>query len=271
MDVRSLTQTEAEERAALLEVERYDVEVDLTDLPDRARGAVRLDGGVHVPRAGRGDVRRLRRRGRPARPSTATPLDPPVEGRIALPGLAEHNTLVVESVQAGHHGRPRGAQGGRPGRRRGLPVDVLRARRGAVRLGVLRPARPEGPARASPSRRRPRGRCSATAVTRRSWTRSRTRRRWSFPTTPPLSTYNPVVNAGPFHEIRREAGGYDLGIFARRSLASVLERDADELFTVTEQGLAFFAERVRDAVPAAQVRPGVHAGASAARWRTTAA
>ena len=30
--------------------------------------------------------------------------------------------------------------------------------------------------------------------------------------TPPLSTYVPVVNAGPFHEIRRERGGYDLGL-----------------------------------------------------------
>ena len=27
-------------------------------------------------------------------------------------------------------------------------------------------------------------------------------RRWSFPDTPPLSTYVVVVNAGPFHEIR---------------------------------------------------------------------
>ena len=65
-------------------------------------------------------------------------------------------------------------------------------------------------------------------------------RRWAFPATPPLSTYNPVVLAGPFHEIRRTIDGHDLGLFARRSLAPVLERDADELFTVTGQGLAFF-------------------------------
>ena len=31
-------------------------------------------------------------------------------------------------------------------------------------------------------------------------------RRWSFPPTPPLSSYNPVVLAGPFHELRREVG-----------------------------------------------------------------
>ena len=67
-------------------------------------------------------------------------------------------------------------------------------------------------------------------------------RTWTFPDTPPLSTYNPVVNAGPFHEIRREVDGYDLGILARRSLADQLERDADVLFTLTGQGLAFFGD-----------------------------
>ena len=63
-----------------------------------------------------------------------------------------------------------------------------------------------------------------------------------LPCTPPLSTYNPVVLAGPFHEIRRSIGGHDLGLFARRSLEAVLERDAEELFTITAQGLAFFGE-----------------------------
>src|ERR1700710_2967626 len=51
-------------------------------------------------------------------------------------------------------------------------------------------------------------------------------RRWVFPATPPLSTYNPVVLAGPFHEIRREIDGHDLGLLTRRSPASLLERDA---------------------------------------------
>ena len=37
MTERSLTQQEAQERAALLEVERYDIDVDLTDLPTGPR------------------------------------------------------------------------------------------------------------------------------------------------------------------------------------------------------------------------------------------
>ena len=65
-------------------------------------------------------------------------------------------------------------------------------------------------------------------------------RLWSFPDTPPLSTYNVVVDAGPFHQIRRQAGGHDLGLFARRSLAPILDRDADTIFRLTEQGLDFF-------------------------------
>ena len=37
-------------------------------------------------------------------------------------------------------------------------------------------------------------------------------RRWTFSPTPPLSTYNLVVVAGPFDELRKEAGGYDMGL-----------------------------------------------------------
>ena len=66
---------------------------------------------------------------------------------------------------------------------------------------------------------------------------------WSFADTPPLSTYIPVVNAGRFVELRSERGGYDLGLYARRSLAPMLERDAEELFDLTAKGLAFFGEQ----------------------------
>ena len=64
-----------------------------------------------------------------------------------------------------------------------------------------------------------------------------------FGDTPPLSTYVPVVNAGPFHERRTERDGYDLGLYCRQSLASYLDRDAEELFDITSAGLAFFGEQ----------------------------
>jgi aminopeptidase N len=68
-------------------------------------------------------------------------------------------------------------------------------------------------------------------------------RRWVFEDTPRLAPYVVVVNAGPFHEIRAERGGHDLGLYCRRSLVHALERDADEILDTTAHGLAWFAER----------------------------
>jgi aminopeptidase N len=70
--------------------------------------------------------------------------------------------------------------------------------------------------------------------------------RWSFATTPPISTYISAVVAGSytsFHDrYEREDGtGIDLGLYVRRSLAEHL--DVDELVAVTRQGFGFF-ERV---------------------------
>lgn len=50
MVVRSLTQAEAEERASLLTVERYDIGVDLTDLPSGP--LVRCESTITLPVAG---------------------------------------------------------------------------------------------------------------------------------------------------------------------------------------------------------------------------
>ncbi len=62
--------------------------------------------------------------------------------------------------------------------------------------------------------------------------------RWSFPPTPVLPTYVTAVAAGPYHAVRDEHDGIPLGIFCRQSLASYL--DPDEIFEVTRQGLDFF-------------------------------
>ena len=75
---------------------------------------------------------------------------------------------------------------------------------------------------------------------------------WTYPDTPRLSTYVVVVNAGPFHEVRRQHDGYDLGFYCRQSLVPILERDLDELVTLTRQGLAFFGERFAFPFPQAR-------------------
>ena len=58
---------------------------------------------------------------------------------------------------------------------------------------------------------------------------------WDFAPTPPLSTYFVTVVAGPYHVIRDEHDGIPLGLSARLSLAADLDKDAEEILTVTRQ------------------------------------
>ncbi|MEU2420327.1 aminopeptidase N [Streptomyces sp. NPDC007851] len=239
MGIRSLTRTEAERRAALIAVDRYDVDIDLTALPEgpeiRCVSTITFtcsEPGAETFVDCAAEVR--------AATLNGTPLTPSDDGRIPLPALAAHNVLRVESVQAD-------TATGEGVHRATDPAD------GEVYVWTsFEPdeARYVWACFDQPDLKAPH---AFTVTAPAAWTvlsnsggpRIEERgkaRRWTFPDTPPLSVYNTVVNAGPFHGIRREADGHDLGIYARRSLAAVLERDADEIFTLTRQGLAFYAE-----------------------------
>ena len=61
--------------------------------------------------------------------------------------------------------------------------------------------------------------------------------RWTLAETLPLSTYFATLVAGPYHSIRAEHDGIQLGLHCRQSLAPHLDKDADELFEVTGQCL----------------------------------
>ena len=67
-------------------------------------------------------------------------------------------------------------------------------------------------------------------------------RTWRFNTTPPLPTYLMAVAAGDYRVVETHHRGLRLALYARRSLAPQLEEQAEELFTITRQGLDFFAE-----------------------------
>ncbi|MFI6578013.1 aminopeptidase N [Nocardiopsis sp. NPDC050513] len=69
-------------------------------------------------------------------------------------------------------------------------------------------------------------------------TGSEGRVRWHFPPTPVMSTYITALIAGPYHVVRDEHDGIALGLFCRASLAEHL--DADALFDVTKKGFDFF-------------------------------
>ncbi|MEK9665474.1 MAG: M1 family aminopeptidase, partial [Candidatus Nanopelagicales bacterium] len=68
--------------------------------------------------------------------------------------------------------------------------------------------------------------------------------RWDFAPTPRMSTYITALVAGPYHVVRDEYvgphGTYPLGVFCRASLAPYL--DEDDIFGLTKQGFAFFEE-----------------------------
>jgi aminopeptidase N len=64
--------------------------------------------------------------------------------------------------------------------------------------------------------------------------------RWQFTTTPRMSTYITALVAGPYHVVRDEHRGIPMGVFCRRSLAEHL--DADAVLDVTKKGFNYFED-----------------------------
>ena len=261
MDIRSLTQAEAEARAALIDVAALRHRRRPDRPADRPRGALRRRRSTFTCRepgaetfvdcAAEVVARHAQRRGR---------WRPPSEGRIALHRPRRATTSLRVETRAGrHHRRARACT--RPSTR-----PTARSTSGC-RSSPTRPAT-SGPASTSPtsrrrtrsrSPRRPRGRWSATPATRRSTT----------------------VGGGPPLDLPRHAAAVDVqpgratparstrsaarpaATTSASSRASRWRRSSSATPTsssrLTEQGLAFFGDVVRDAVPAAQVRPGLRA------------
>ena len=239
MSARSLTQVEASRRAALIEVRSYDIDVDFTALPDgpEVRCVSTVTFGCREPgTASFIDCA--------AEVVSATlngePLPAAVDERIELPSLAAENVLRIETVQAE-------TADGEGVHKATDPAD------GEVYVWTsFEPdeARHVWACFDQPDLKAPH---SFTVTAPAAWTVTSNSggpeiedagaaRVWRFPATPALSPYNTVVNGGPFHELSRSAGGFDLRLFARKSLAAQLERDADDIFTVTAQGLAFYGD-----------------------------
>src|SRR3954470_3504954 len=235
----SLTQSEAEEGAALLSVQAYDIDVDLAALmagPEfRATSTVLFTcrepgASSFVECAAEVESATL----------NGVPLESPQQGRIVLPDLAASNTLVVTSVQTNL------AEG--EGVHRAVdPADAEVYLWTSFEPDEAKYAwacfdQPDLKGTWAFSVTAPAGWRVVSNIAHTSVGDLGEARRWVFAPTPPLSSYNPVVLAGPFKEIRRTVAGFDLGILARRSLQTILERDAEEIFTVTGQGLEFFGD-----------------------------
>lgn len=63
---------------------------------------------------------------------------------------------------------------------------------------------------------------------------------WTLATTPPLSTYFVTVCAGPYAVETDEHDGIPLGIYVRASLAAQLAEQRDDIFEVTKQSFDYY-------------------------------
>ncbi|WP_030564538.1 aminopeptidase N [Streptomyces aureocirculatus] len=73
--------------------------------------------------------------------------------------------------------------------------------------------------------------------------------RWRAAPTPLISTYLVAVAAGPWHSVRTEHRGLPFGIHCRRSLAPHLDADADELLDVTRACFDRYHEKFTEPYP----------------------
>ena len=247
-DSLSLTLEEAEERAGLLDVHRYDLEFDLRGLlvGDELRTVSTITFACSRPGAATfveclGEIESASLNGQ------SLPTGLPPDGRLALADLQAENTVVVRSIQ-----RETGI--GRGVHRAVDPAD------GAVY--VWSSFEPDDARVAFACFDQPdlKGEFGIAVTAPQDWTAlsnsdveevvsEEEARRWRFADTPRLSTYVVVFNAGPFAERRSTRGGYDLGLYARRSLSGHLQRDAEELFDLTARGLDFYGRQFRFPFP----------------------
>ncbi|WP_017541483.1 aminopeptidase N [Nocardiopsis halophila] len=237
----NLTRDEARERARLLDVASYDVELDLTtgDATFTSTTAIRFDcsepGASTFVDLVAPEVESVELNGRSLDPARVFD-----GGRIALEGLEAQNELKVVA-------RAAYMRTGEGLHRFVDPVDGkvylytqfetsdahrmytcfdqpdLKAR---FTLSVTAPPDFEVVSNSAPDTERAPVEGRDDAV------------RWHFPATEPISTYITALIAGPYHVERDSHDGIPLGVFCRASLAEHL--DADAIFEVTKQGFDFY-------------------------------
>ncbi|MFD1214600.1 aminopeptidase N [Arthrobacter sp. GCM10027362] len=243
----NLTREEARERAALLNVESYDVVLDLTrgDKVFGSRTTVRFSataGASTFIDAVTDTVRSVTLNGAELDPAEVS------DGvRIRLPELAAENELVVDA-DALYMNTGEGlhrfvdpvdnevylySQFEVPDSRRVFAVFEQPDLKATFRFTVTAPSHWDVISNSPTPEPEPAGK-SGTAAT------------WTFEPTPRISSYITALIAGPYQSVRSELTSSDgrtipLGVFARKSLMQFL--DAENIFELTRQGFAFYEKQ----------------------------
>jgi aminopeptidase N len=229
---RSLQRTEARARRDLLEIASYDVSLDLTGSERKfsSRTVIRFrsGGGETFVDLKPVALHAIRLNG--------TALDPDLldRGRFPVTTSAGENELVVEATMRFRN----------DGEGLHRSVDPADGRHYVYGMSFMDAApsvfacfdQPDLKAPYTFHVRAPRdwvviGNAAGTQVAPGEWELERSQ---------PLSTYFVTLVAGPYHLIGDEHDGIPLGLSARASLAKDLDKDAEELFTLTRQSFDEF-------------------------------
>ncbi|MGC4808586.1 aminopeptidase N [Micromonospora sp. DT233] len=239
----SLSRVEATARGALITVESYQVDLDLTGGAERFRSHTTIrfraipgaETFVEVAPAG---ALAARLNGRDLDPDSLA------GNRLPLTDLAEANTLVVEAEMA-YSNTAEGLH---------RFVDPADGETYLYAVTFLDNAQRIFAAFDQPDLKAP---VTLAVTAPAEWTVAANGAlaanprpgRWEFAPTAPLATYFVTLVAGPWHVRRAEHDGIPLGLWCRRSLAAHLDADAEEIFTVTGQCLDRFHELFDERYP----------------------
>jgi len=226
--MRSLTVTEAAERATAVAVSSYDIDLDLTRGSEqfgcRTTIAFRsLDGSPTFLDLQAAEVVSISLNGEGIDVSLVD------DGRLPLDGLTAENTLVVEALMAYSHDGE--------GLHRAVDPEDKQA---YVYAMTFLPAAPRVFACFDQPDLKAIFRVSVTTPT--DWivlgngaAEQVQPGRWTLAETKPLATYFATLVAGPYHSVTSEHDGIVLGLHCRQTLAPHLDKDVEELFAVTGQ------------------------------------
>ncbi len=229
-----LTRPEAASRAALVNVHRMEVDLDLDQGEDTFGSRTRIRFGCADPGASTfADLKAVQVT---SIELNGVPLDPATvrDGRVALDDLRADNELVVVSTM----GYSRDGQGLH---RAVDPADGQAYVYGHLFLDAGPRVfacfdQPDLKAAYAVTVRAPQG---WTVIGNGAATETAPGE-WVLAETLPLATYFVTVCAGPYASVRSEHDGIPLGVHARASLRGPLEAQADQMFEVTRQGFDYY-------------------------------